>query len=376
MRILVPSIIDPAIHRGGAGTVTRAFMQLLQRSPLNADIDYAFPASTRRRFHRARQIASIARTIVSRLPSKALLTHSRRFVNDVRKIIRERTPDLVMINGSDLLWLLPELPEQIPRILIAHNIEHRLFQSQIDSLYPGAGLRRNALMRDCRTLREYETSGIRTVHNVIFLSKYDADFGLAESPRINALTVPPIFEGPPARRRPSSKSGCLQIGFVGNFGWWPNRDGLRWFLEKVFPYTEGDTRLHLFGEETGTFAAGNPRIVDHGFVPTTQDIWPKCDFMICPIHSGGGVNVKFAEAVYSRMPVLATSFAARGLALDQDAGIVVLDSADEWVSFLRSDAATELGARCVPESIANSFAMDPQVERVRTFVEKVILARL
>ena len=38
-KILLPSIIDPTVHRGGAETVTRAFLKLLQRDPLNARIE-------------------------------------------------------------------------------------------------------------------------------------------------------------------------------------------------------------------------------------------------------------------------------------------------------------------------------------------------
>ena len=310
---------------------------------------------------------------MSSLPSKALLTYSRSFLNDVRRSLHEQKFDLILLNGSDLLWLLPHLPRGIPRILLAHNIEHQLFLSQINTLYQSSRLLKSVLMRDWHRLRDYEMSGMRQVENVIFLSWQDAEFALGENPSIQGLIVPPIFDYPSVQRHAATdSSGGIDLGFMGNFGWWPNREGLRWFLEEVFPHTSDDTRLHLFGEHARDAAPHHLRIVNHGFLPKLQDIWPICDFMICPIHSGGGVNVKVAEAVYNRMPVLASSFGARGLPLKPDPGIVLLDRADEWVSFLCSSAARALRARSLPASMAEAFSMDSHSEPVQGFVRDVM----
>ena len=353
--------------------MTRAFLQILQKKPLSAQIEYVLPTSARHKFHRARQLASLARSVLSPLPSKALLTYSRRFRNDVQRLLRKHKFDLVLLNGSDLLWLLPFLPQEIPRVLLAHNIEHELFLSQINSLDVGSRFLHGVLMRDWRRLRDYEMSGMRRVGNVIFLSQHDAEFALGENPGIHALTVPPIFDYEPPERAASKDLGDgMHIGFLGNFGWWPNQEGLRWFLKEVFPHTTGDTTLHLFGDRSEDAAPQHPSILKHGFLPRTQDIWPICDFMICPIHSGGGVNVKFAEAVYNRMPVLGSSFGARGLPLKSDPGIVILDSADEWVSFLCSPAARALRSRSVPAAIAHAFAMETHAQSVQGFVRDVM----
>lgn len=342
---------------------------MLGQEPLSARIEHVLPASTEGKFHRARQFASVTGSLVSPLPSKALLTYSRRFLNEVKGLLDKQQFDLVLINGADLLWLLPHLPPGIPRILLAHNIEHQLYLSQINGLYRGSLLLRGVLMRDWRRLRDYEMSGMRRIENIIFLSNQDAEFAHGEITGTNTLLVPPIFDYQrPERVGSTDTEAGLQIGFMGNFGWWPNREGLHWFLKEVFPHTSGDTLLHLFGEQSNEAAPRHSRIVKHGFLAKTQDIWPICDFMICPIHSGGGVNVKFAEAVYNRVPVLATSFGARGLPLQSDPGIVLLNSAAEWVAFLRSPGARALRLRRLPAAIAETFAMQSHAKSVQSFV--------
>ena len=374
LRILLPSIIDPTGHRGGAGTTTRGFLKLLQREPLDARIEYVLPTSTLRRFHRVRQLTSVARSLISPLPSKALFTYSRRFVRAVKRLLHQQEFDLVLLNGSDLLWLLPALPPGMPRTLFAHNIEHHLFLSQINSANPPSALRR-VLLRDWRRLQEYELSGFREIEDIIFVSSQDAEFAQRECPHIRALVVPPLFDYQPLERLRTKDPSGMQIGFLANFGWWPNREGLRWFLKEVFPSTDTDTRLHLFGEQSRDMAPHHPRIVHHGFLSKAQDIWPICDFMVCPIFSGGGVNVKFAEAVYNGVPVLASSFAARGLPLKPDPNIILLDHAEEWVRFLRSHAAQTLRSRRVSASLAEAFRMEVHVEPAQTFIRKVMQSR-
>lgn len=373
LRILVLSIVDPAGHRGGAGTATRGFLKLLQ-DPLDAWIEYILPTNSLGKFHRVRQLTSLARSLISPLPSKAQFTYSRRFLRAVKRLLHQQEFDLVLLNGSDLLWLLPALPPGMPRILVAHNIEHHLFLSQINSVNPPSPLR-NMLLRDWRRLQEYELSGLRRIEHIVFLSSQDAEFAQRECPHIKSLVVPPLFDYRPLKRLRTKNPGGLQIGLLANFGWWPNREGLRWFLKEVFPYTDADMRLHLFGEQSRDVAPHNPRIVHHGFVSKTQDIWPNCDFMICPIFSGGGVNIKFAEAIYNGVPVLASSFAARGLPLKPDLSIILLDHAEEWVRFLRSPAARALRSRRLPASLAEAFRMEVHVEPVQTFIREVLQSR-
>jgi len=187
-------------------------------------------------------------------------------------------------------------------------------------------------------------------------------------PGLDALVVPPVFDYAPGQR-PAAREpgGGLQIGFPANFDWWPNREGLRWFLREVFPYLGDGAQLHLFGEACDGAAPRHPRIVAHGFLPVVQEVWMACDFIVCPIFSGGGVNVKLAEAVYNGTPVLASTFAARGLPLKPDPCLILLDSAAEWINFLRSPAAPALRSQRIHPSLAEAFAVAAHLEPVQAY---------
>ena len=267
--------------------------------------------------------------------------------------------------------MLPKLPPRVPRVLVAHNIEHELYAAQIETLAPGWRLARQALARDLSRLRAFELAGWRDIGNVIFVSSADAETAERLCPGLNALVVPPVFDYPPRRRAlPPEDPATLEIGFLANFDWWPNRHGLSWFLDRVFPAIADRTRLHVFGSNSRS-APNRQHIVRHGFVERLEQVWDRCDLMICPVSKGGGVSIKVAEAVYNGMPILSTSFGARGLPLQPDPGVVCLDDAGEWIRFLSSPAARSLRTHRVSESCAVPFQVETNTGELHRFLEGI-----
>jgi hypothetical protein len=373
MRILMPSIIDPALELGGAWTSTRGFMNLLRAPPFDAEIVCVPPAGLSWTAHRARRYFAIAKSQLSGLPAKFQFQYSRRTLARVKRLLREPDFDLIVLNGSDLLWMLPHLPPGRPRLLIAHNIEHLLYADQLHFRYPHAGLQKAFLLRDCARLREQELDGLRAVGHAVFLSAEDETYARGECPHLNTITIPPLLNGTSGPRPADLKTSAgLEIGMLANFEWWPAQQGLRWFLREVLPHLHSGVRLHLFGKRSSTVAAGRAGVVPHGYVPDLDAVWSTCHFMLCPVFGGGGVSVKVAEAVCRGVPVLATRYALRGLPIDPDPAIVLRETAAEWIEFLNSDAARELRQLSPSPSLTARFQPEQHVDRLADFLSTVL----
>lgn len=367
MRILLLSIVDPERHHGGAGAATRGLLTLLRRPPLAAEINVIFPTSPLP--HLLRQAIAVVRSLLSPRPSKAIFLDTRGFQRAVARAIAMGQHDLVLINGSDLLWMLPQLPEAVSKVLYAHNLEHDLFASQLTSGPRAVRWLRRWLRHDFDKLACLERDGMRALGRVLFISAADEVDTREELPDLRTLLVPPLFDYLPASREPRSRDPSQpQLSFVANLAWWPNRVSLRWLLDEVMPLVTRDLRLNLYGEGSEWVRTSDRRIICHGYVSDLSQVFVSSDLMLCPVLAGAGVSVKFAEALYNGVPVLATPRAARALRLPDLTGIAVVDDAAGWARFLNGDGLDTLAAQTVPTVTAKLFAPGTHAEALHAFL--------
>jgi glycosyltransferase involved in cell wall biosynthesis len=90
--------------------------------------------------------------------------------------------------------------------------------------------------------------------------------------------------------------------------------------------------------------------------------------MVCPTHAGAGVNIKLAESLHNRMPVLATTQAVGGLACVSGPGLVVIDDAEDWAAFLDSPGAEQLADQMPSEELCEQFSVDQHSGALQRFV--------
>jgi glycosyltransferase involved in cell wall biosynthesis len=107
--------------------------------------------------------------------------------------------------------------------------------------------------------------------------------------------------------------------FVGIHDHLPNRDGVRWFLSKVWPQlhsTLPEARLRIVGRGGwGAMAVEFPDIQGVEFVGEVQDLaaeYAAARLIICPVREGGGSKIKLIEAAAFARPIVALPHAVRG----------------------------------------------------------------
>lgn len=88
---------------------------------------------------------------------------------------------------------------------------------------------------------------------------------------------------------------------VGNWGYPPNRDGLAHFIQNVWPAVRrivGWARLEVAGTGSEHFAriANDANVVPLGFVPDLAPVYGGASVVLAPARSGGGSQLKVAEA--------------------------------------------------------------------------------
>ena len=111
-------------------------------------------------------------------------------------------------------------------------------------------------------------------------------------------------------------AGVRQLVFVGTLDYRPNSDGIRWFVENVWPCLTG-LRLIVAGRnptrELREWLARDGRIELRADVPDVRPLLGAGAISICPLHAGSGTRLKILEAMSAGVPVVSTTQGAEGI---------------------------------------------------------------
>jgi polysaccharide biosynthesis protein PslH len=128
--------------------------------------------------------------------------------------------------------------------------------------------------------------------------------------------------------------------FVGTLAYGPNVEGLKWFIETVYPefkrqHPEGKLVVvgHL-GDSSGAEVKRLCRSMEGvELYPNVADIkeyYKRCSVLVVPLLSGGGTRVKILEGAMASRPVLSTPVGAEGLELVNGKDLLLFQDSQEF----------------------------------------------
>jgi len=137
------------------------------------------------------------------------------------------------------------------------------------------------------------------------------------------------FEKTPARER------CF---FIGSMDWWPNVEGLLWFLEDVWPLLRQRIpalTLSVIGRELSQelekFRQGEG-IQFYENVPDVRPHFYDNSILLVPLRIGGGTRIKILEAMAAGRPVVSTPLGAEGIASTHRKNILIAESPQQFLA--------------------------------------------
>ncbi len=245
-----------------------------------------------------------------------------------------------------------------PMMLVQHNIESdnylRLARAA-NRGYQGQAvaqpLKRHVMRRESKQLAALELDALQRAAVVACLSEGDAarldELALrAGRPRSARLVVLPGYPlatpSSAAPGRPETAEPMPAIGLIGTWTWAPNREGLRWFIDRVWPGLSGRARLVIAGAGLdGMALPADARWL--GRVADVAEFFSQIDLVAVPSLTGSGVQEKAIEAIASGLPVVATPHALRGLGDALPAHVQAAGDAARFVAACLAAARTPDG---------------------------------
>jgi glycosyltransferase involved in cell wall biosynthesis len=195
--------------------------------------------------------------------------------------------------------------------------------------------------RESHRTAEEERKALQRAQACIVVSSRDRDAFRRMDPasRVPLHVLPNCAQdrfqpGPPIR----AEKGVL---VVGAFGWYPNRDGLRWFAAHVLPLLRRNlprVPIRVAGSAIKGRFARELRSQGLEVFADVADILPYLQTarLLCvPLRIGGGTRIKVVEAWAAGLPVVSTSLGAEGLPCRNGLDLLIADEASGFAAAVR-----------------------------------------
>ena len=193
------------------------------------------------------------------------------------------------------------------------------------------------------------------------------------------FVVPNGFTAPKnaPRRNPAAPQ---RIGFIGTLQYSPNSDGIRWFIESVWPLILGrmpDARLRLAGAGSEQEIWRRSLNVDGlGWLSDVEGEMATWSLAIVPLFVGGGTRIKIAEAFSRKCPVVSTKLGAYGYDVSDGRELLLADAPEEFAAKCLRILAQPDQARVMAENAWQKFlaswTWDSINEPLAKIVEQVL----
>lgn len=180
-----------------------------------------------------------------------------------------------------------------------------------------------------------ESKSMMRCPNIFAVQDEEAAFFKRIAPRSKVFTTYANY-----KYRPSAVEGNHNILFFSGGNNY-NLNGIRWFVEEVFPYIRKrivDATLLIGGsicKALKTEYESKEGIRLYGYVDDPLDFYSQGDIAINPVFQGTGIKIKTFEALSYDKVVMVHPHSLEGIFQSYDTPIFCSDEPEEWATYLQ-----------------------------------------
>jgi len=250
----------------------------------------------------------------------------------------EKALSLVATNQYDLIhceWTpytenIRTLIGKIPSVLSAHNVESQIWERYYQS--ESSLLKKYYIYFQWQKLIRYEAQSARNYSEISVVSERDLEMFINQYGCKRVTVVPngvddQYFAPVQSELQPGS------MVFTGSMDWRPNQDGIKYFIEEVFPLIRRRIPAATFtvvGRKPPqwlvTLAGRVPGVSVTGTVDDVRPYIASSMLYVVPLRVGGGSRLKILEAMAMEKVVLSTTVGAEGLDVEEGKQILLRDT--------------------------------------------------
>jgi glycosyltransferase involved in cell wall biosynthesis len=244
--------------------------------------------------------------------------------------------DLVHCEWTPYTENIRTLIGRIPSVLSAHNVEAQIWERYYEA--ETNLLKKIYIYFQWQKLIRYEASASTNYSEVSVVSEPDRKF-FVEHYGCKRVTVVPngVDEQYFTPLEVDIKPGSMV--FTGSMDWRPNQDGVKYFIEEIFPIIRQRIPASTFtvvGRKPPVWlvklAERVPGVTVTGTVDDVRPYIAGSMLYVVPLRVGGGSRLKILEAMAMEKVVLSTTVGAEGLDVEEGKQILLRDTPHDFAN--------------------------------------------
>lgn len=275
--------------------------------------------------------------LVTRTPVHAWNMRSPEFDRALSAVLAARHHDVGIAVYALMFPYFERIPVRLRTIIDTHNIDSALMRRYLPHIASRA--RRLYARVTARNLEHLEDSVMPRADVVWVCSDDERRQLAARNPATRVEVIPNGVDTEAMMPRGTVRPAAGRLLFFGKLNYFPNTDGLRFFLSGVLPLIrreEAGAELHVVGRgaegEVTELCRGVPGVTLVGAVDDVRPALYAAEVVVVPLRVGGGTRLKILEGLAAGRAVVSTTIGAEGLDLRAGEEILIADSAADFAS--------------------------------------------
>ncbi len=339
MNILHICTQEPSFYSGGVLCVYQSYYAL---TSLYDNVDYAGPTISNKEIASKYRKTYYLDTPISKFTKAKILMQmqfDRTFANWKKTNIDFNNYDVIYIEFTKMEYVVKDIVNSSFKgkiVVRAHNVEQDFYRIEFKN--------EKTLLR----FLKYKLSGkseqfmLRHADRVLAITDNDRKrfmdvYNLPE----NKVVVFPVGVNhvKNSRNLHSVINGRIKCLITGSLWFGPNCNGVKWFINNVWPMVKDICDLTLAGSRP--LSEIKELCIKEGITliespDSMQPFFEISDMVLVPIFEGGGMKVKIAEAMSYGLPIVTTSHGAIGYEFENGVNGYIADHAEKFSVAIRT----------------------------------------
>ncbi len=303
--------------------------------------------------------------------------YCKKFSERLGEVLKEEPFDIIQLEGLYLAPYIPVIRQHTGTTVLfrSHNIEHFIWERMAKTTVNP--LKKLYLKILAARLKSFEMKTVHRVDGLLAISPVDLRFFEKNGFTQPSVTIPVGMDPDISKKTDVVKENT--VFHIGSMDWRPNQEGLKWFLETVWPLVTNNNRsLHflLAGKNIPDmfYQFQGEHVTIAGMVPDALAFMQSNQLMVVPLRSGGGMRVKIIEGMAAGKAIVSTSIGAEGIDCTHGENILLADTPQEMADailfcFSNQEVMKEIGEKA--RSFVNErHAMKQIIHKLLAFYQR------